>query len=128
MSLIRQAPLFVVMGGIQLLVDTAVTIGLSRAGLALGLANLLGRISGAMLGFWLNGRFTFRRPGGRLDRGALLRFITAWLLLTAASTLALSLIEETLSLRAAWFAKPLVEAMLAAASFFISRHWIYRAT
>ena len=66
MSLIRQATLFVVMGGIQLLVDTAVTIGLSRAGLALGLANLLGRISGAMLGFWLNGRFTFRRPGGAL--------------------------------------------------------------
>lgn len=128
MSLTRQAPLFLLMGGIQLLLDSAVTIGLSRAGLALGVANVIGRICGAMLGFWLNGRFTFGKPGVRLDARALIRFTTAWLLLTAASTLGLSAIEAKLSLQAAWIAKPVVEAGLAIVSFFVSRHWVYRAT
>ena len=115
------------MGGVQLVLDSAVTIGLSRAGVALGVANVIGRVCGAMLGFWLNGRFTFARHGSRLGRAALARFLLAWLLLTAASTLGLAAIEARLSLQAAWIAKPVVEAALAAVSFFISRHWIYRA-
>ena len=115
------------MGGVQLVLDSAVTIGLSRAGVALGVANIIGRVCGAMLGFWLNGRFTFGRPGSRLGRDALARFLLAWLLLTGVSTLALAAVESGLSLRAAWIAKPVVEAALAAVSFFISRHWVYRA-
>ena len=127
MSLLRQAPLFLLMGGIQLLLDSAVTIGLSSVGLALGLANVIGRVCGAMLGFWLNGRYTFGKPGARLGREELLRFAVAWVLLTGASTLGLAVIEDQLSLKAAWIAKPLVEAALAAVSFFVSRHWVYRA-
>lgn len=127
MSIRHQVPLFLLMGGLQLVLDSAVTIGLSRAGIALGLANVIGRVCGAMLGFWLNGRFTFRRAGSRLGRAELVRFLIAWLLLTAASTLGLGLIASSLSLQTAWFAKPLVEAILAVASFFISRHWVYRA-
>jgi putative flippase GtrA len=126
-SILRQVPLFLLMGGVQLVLDSAVTIGLSRAGLALGLANVIGRVCGAMLGFWLNGRFTFGGPGSRLGRAALVRFLAAWLLLTAASTLGLAAIASNLSLQAAWIAKPVVEAALAVASFFISRHWVYRA-
>ncbi len=126
MSLARQAPLFLLMGGIQLVLDSAVTIGLSRAGVALGVANVIGRVCGAMLGFWLNGRFTFGGPESRLGLAALARFLIAWLLLTGASTLALAAVESNLGLRAAWIAKPAVEAALAVVSFFVSRLWIYR--
>jgi putative flippase GtrA len=125
-SLTRQAPLFLLMGGIQLVLDSAVTIGLSRTGVALGVANVIGRVCGAMLGFWLNGRFTFGGPGSRLGLAALARFLIAWLLLTGVSTLALAAVESSLGLQAAWIAKPAVEAALAAVSFFVSRHWVYR--
>ena len=40
MSLLRQAPLFLLMGGIQLLLDSAVTIGLSSVGLAFFIPSL----------------------------------------------------------------------------------------
>jgi hypothetical protein len=36
------------------------------------------------------------------------------------------LVGHSAGLQYAWLAKPVVEAVLAVASFFISRYWIYR--
>lgn len=124
-TLARQSRLFLVMGFLQWILDCLVTVGLSRAGLSLEIANVCGRIAGALFGFWLNGTITFsaERPLGRQQ---LLRFLIVWVALTCISTWAVGQVGRTASLEVAWLVKPLVEAALAVVSFFVSRHWIYR--
>lgn len=114
------------MGFLQWVVDWTVTVALSRAGTPLEAANVVGRICGAMMGFWLNGRVTFARQDVALGRRQLLRFLLTWLSLTLLSTAIIGVIGRQLGLQAAWLAKPVLEATLAVVSFFVSRHWIYR--
>ncbi|WP_269789999.1 GtrA family protein [Stenotrophomonas sp. Iso1] len=125
MTLARQSWLFLLMGFLQWILDWLVTVGLSHAGMSLEIANVCGRLIGAMFGFWLNGTFTFSssRPLGRQQ---LLRFALAWAALTVISTWGVGYVGRSVGLEAAWLAKPLIEAVLAVISFFISRHWIYR--
>ena len=126
-SLPRQMFLYLLVGGLQLLLDWMVFVALTSAGLPLTPSNLVGRISGASLGFWLNGRYTFAstaRP--RLEGLHLRRFIVAWLLLTALSTALLAGVEHYFQLRAAWMAKPVVEALMAVLGFLAWRHWVLR--
>lgn len=126
-ALSRQLLLFLLAGLAQLLVDWALFVALSHAGLALVAANLAGRVAGAALGFWLNGRFTFADGGkARLERAHLGRFLVAWLVLTAASTALLSLIASRYDLQAAWLAKPAVEALMATIGFLVWRQWVFR--
>jgi putative flippase GtrA len=123
----RQLLAFGLVGGLQLVLDWACFVLLTAAGLAVVPANLAGRIAGASVGFWLNGRYTFARDGQpQLSRSQLLRFVAFWLATTTVSTLALQAIDSAQGLQAAWLLKPLVEALLAAAGFLASRHWIYR--
>ena len=125
--LTRQIVVFLVVGALQLVVDSAVFIGLSALGLAVIPANVAGRVSGASLGFWLNGRYTFADQGRpRLSGRHLRRFVIAWLLLTVLSTAALYAIEARSNLQMAWLAKPLVEALNAAIGFVVWRQWVYR--
>jgi putative flippase GtrA len=127
MALIRQGSWFLVVGGVLVVVDWAVFVALTALGAPVAPANLAGRVVGACLGFWLNGRLTFAEDGqARLGGHRLLRFAFAWLLLTASSTLLMHAVADLLGLGWAWLAKPLVEALLALASFLIARHWIYR--
>ena len=56
MSLTRQARHYLLIGGVQWLVDWGVMVGLSHWGMPVEPANVAGRISGALLGYWLNGR------------------------------------------------------------------------
>ena len=127
MPVLRQLVAYGLVGGLQLLLDWACFVLLTLAGVAVLPANLAGRIAGACLGFWLNGRYTFARPGApRLGRANALRFVAFWLATTAASSLALIAIASYEGLQAAWLLKPLVEALLAALGFLASRHWIYR--
>lgn len=119
--------LFLLAGLAQLLLDWALFVALSHAGLALVAANLAGRVAGAVLGFWLNGRFTFADAGrARLERGHLGRFVLAWLALTALSTALLALLAQRYDLQAAWLAKPAVEALMAAIGFLVWRQWVFR--
>lgn len=127
MSLKRQGPLFLIAGGLQFVLDWAVFVALSASGLAPAPANLMGRISGALLGFWLNGRLTFAVNGeARLGRRRFARFALMWIILTAVSTLAVSLLASELGLTWSWIAKPVIEIALAVVSFLLSRYWIYR--
>ena len=125
--LARQLLVFGLVGAAQVLLDWMVFVALTHAGMLLALGNVLGRLCGACLGFWLNGRYTFAADGRpRLDREHLSRFVIAWLLLTAASTLLLLAVASRFDLRAAWLVKPAVEAMMAGIGFVVWRHWVFR--
>ena len=125
--LAAQALPFLLVGGIQLAVDSSVFILLSWLGLAIAGANLSGRIAGATLGFFLNGRFTFAdKNGARLGWPRLLRFILVWSILTITSTLLLTQVASYQARWLVWLAKPIIELGLAMVSFCLSKFWIYR--
>ena len=124
---LRQLVGFGLVGGVQLLLDWACFVLLTFAGVPVVSANLVGRIAGASVGFWLNGRHTFAGPGRPpLGRRQALRFVLFWLAMTAASTGAVQLLDAQQGLQAAWLGKPLVDGLLAALGFFASKYWIYR--
>lgn len=127
LSLLQQAPRYVVTGILQLLLDWLLFVVLTALGVAAAPANLAGRVSGALLGFWLNGRWTFAQSGRpKLGWHRLLRFIVVWLMLTVVSTWLVAAIAAGLGLQQAWLAKPLVEGGLAVIAFFLWRHVVYR--
>ena len=124
---LKQGASFVLVGLAQLVLDSAVFVVATAAGVPVAPGNVLGRVSGALLGYWLNGRITFAAEGEqRLGRGSFVRFLVAWLAFTAISTVAMAAIAAQLGIGHAWIAKPLVEGVLSVASFFLLRHWVYR--
>ncbi|HZH42680.1 MAG TPA: GtrA family protein [Lysobacter sp.] len=126
MSLTRQSRHYLLIGILQWLLDWAVMVALSHAGLWVEAANICGRISGAMLGFWLNGRITFAGDETAIGGRQLGRFVLLWLSTTFVSTWAMAAIEDGLGLRWTWLAKPAVELALGGVGFVLSRHWVYR--
>ena len=91
-------------------------------------ANVVGRLGGMLLGFWLNGRYTFAdaQGGQRLGWRRFARFLALWVLMTIASTLLVAAADHALGLQYAWLAKPLVEGGLACVSFLLMRSVVYR--
>lgn len=126
MSLARQGVSFLVVGCCLILLDWAAFVGLTAVGVPAVPANIAGRIVGALVGFWANGRITFARDGARLGRRRFSRYLVSWTVLTLLSTLLVAELADHLSLQVAWLAKPVVEAGLAVISFLLSRHWVYR--
>jgi putative flippase GtrA len=124
--LTTQGAAYVLVGLTQLLLDWAIFSALFAAtGVALA-SNLTGRASAAGLGFWLNGRYTFARDGqARLGAARLTRYATAWLVITAVSSIAVLLTEWRFGAPALYWAKPLIEAGLAVGSFLIAKLWVY---
>jgi putative flippase GtrA len=126
MSVLRQGRYYLLIGVLQWLLDWGVMVGLSHAGMLVEAANVAGRISGALLGFWLNGRITFTGDEHHLGRKPLLRFLAMWLMTTFVSTWAIGNIDDWFGLRWAWIAKPAVELVLGVVGFLLSRHWVYK--
>ena len=126
MTLGRHARGYLLIGGVQWLVDWAVMVLLSHWGMVIELANVLGRVAGALLGYWLNGKFTFAADHTSVGRKQLVRFIAMWVCTTAVSTWSMGAIEEHLGLKWAWAAKGGVEFVLGAIGFVLSRHWVYK--
>lgn len=127
MNIARQGISFVLVGCCLIVVDWAVFVALSAAGIPTVWANILGRVAGALVGFWANGRVTFGSPGApRFGYHRFAKFLTSWIVVTLLSTVLVTVLADHLSLQVAWLAKPVVEAGLAMISFFISRHWVYR--
>jgi putative flippase GtrA len=129
--LVRQLLLYGVVGGAQLLLDYAVFVGLTATGMAVIPANLIGRVSGACVGYFLNRYITFASIGqdrrqGRHERGRMGRFAVAWIGLTLVGTAALELLATSVDVKATWIAKPVIDGLLAVVGFVLSRHWIYR--
>ncbi len=125
---LREATAYVVVGGIQLLLDWLCFVLLTSLGLAVAPANLAARTFGAMIGFCLNGRYTFAKPTEQATptQRKLLRFLIFWLLVTAISTASVSALDQTKGLAAAWLGKPLIDSFLAFLGFLASKYWIYR--
>ncbi|MGO1070211.1 GtrA family protein [Lysobacter sp. CA199] len=126
MSLTRQGRNYLMFGALQYCVDWTVMVALSHMGLPVEAANLAGRVSGAALGFWLNGRFTFASEDTTVGRRQFARFATLWICTTLASTAAVSLVNSHAGLRWTWLAKPAIEITLAGVGFMVSRYWVYR--
>ena len=126
LTLSQQGGHYLGIGLVQWLLDWAVMVGLSHYGMSVELANIIGRICGALLGFWLNGRITFAGDDTVLGRRQLIRFGVMWLLTTTISTFSLSAINQFAGLKWTWLAKPAVEIVLGVVGFLLSRHWIYR--
>jgi len=122
---LRQGLGFSAVGGLQLLLDWGVMMGLSASGVPLPAANVAGRAAGASLGFWANRQVTFTDHVGPASRH-LLRFMLLWSILTVLSTLQVEYIAVHVGLSRAWLLKPLIEAILAVVSFLTSRYWVYR--
>ncbi len=122
--LLRQGMGFSMVGLLQLLLDWGVMVGLSAMGMPMAPSNVLGRLAGAALGFWGNGRLTFAGSRLPLWRSAF-RFVLLWSALTLLSTLALEEVAMQRSLDTAWLIKPLVEGALSLVSFFACRHWVF---
>lgn len=127
-QLLKQGSSYLVIGGLQLLVDWSMFVALSALGLDAVPANLCGRVAGAMLGFWLNGRYTFapREGGARLGWPQFWKFLAVWIPATVVSTWLIVLVEHHLGLQLTWLAKPLVEGCLAVLTFLAGRYVIYR--
>ena len=126
MSLTRQGRHYLMIGGVQWLVDWGVVVALSHFGLGIAPSNVIGRICGAMLGYWLNGKVTFAGDDTAVGRRQLLRFVAMWLCTTTISTVAITHVDDVFGLQWAWLAKPVIEATLGVAGFLLSRYWVYR--
>ena len=124
---LKQGMSFIVAGALQLLLDWAVFVALTSMGASPVAGNLVGRVCGALLGFWLNGRVTFADRGqAKLGWHRFLRFLAVWLSLTLVSTLLVAGTAAQLGLQQAWLAKPIVEGGLAVVAFFLWKHLVYR--
>lgn len=126
MSLRRQGGNYLWIGGLQWLVDWGVMVALSHLGLRIGAANVVGRVTGALIGFWLNGRITFAGDEHGIGRAQLARFLVMWVAMTVLSTVAIEMIDDVLGRKWAWLAKPLVEIGCGVIGFVVSRQWVYR--
>ena len=126
MTLGRHARHYLLIGGVQWLVDWGVLVLLTRYGMQVEAANVLGRVAGALLGYWLNGKLTFAGDDTAIGRTQLQRFVLMWLGTTAVSTWSLGAIDDLAGLQWAWLAKPGVEFVLGVIGFVLSRHWVYR--
>lgn len=122
----REMTGYAAVGFAQLAIEWALFVSATILLVPVPVANVMARIAGASLGFWLNGRFTFARSGAVLDRRALLRFAASWAALTIIGTVLISAIEISGGLRAAWIGKPAIDVLLAGVGFFASKYWIYR--
>ena len=126
MTLGRHARHYLLIGGVQWLVDWGVLVLLTRYGMQVEAANVLGRVAGALLGYWLNGKLTFAGDETAVGRTQLVRFVLMWLGTTTVSTWSMGAIDAHLGLQWAWLAKPGVEFVLGVVGFLLSRHWVYR--
>lgn len=125
--LFREGMPYTLIGIGLLVVDWALFVWLSWLGVAVPMANVVGRIAGAALGFWLNGRYTFSRTDRSvLGARQLVRYFITWCVFTLLSTVAVTLLAENKWLWLAWLAKPAIDATLAGGGFLASKYWIYR--
>ncbi len=126
MTLGRHARGYLIIGIVQWLVDWGVLVALSGWGMPIKPANVLGRVAGACLGYWLNGKLTFSGDDTVVGRKQLVRFVLMWIGTTIVSTWSMGMIDHHLGLQWAWLAKPGVEGVLGVTGFLLSRHWVYK--
>lgn len=127
LRLSREILFYGIVGVGQLGIDWLTFVLLSRLGLPVAVANVAGRVCGAVAGFWLNGRWTFsKKTGPALGLRQFLRFAASWVVMTVLSTLVVMMVDRSHGLHWTWVAKPFADAILAGLGFLVSKFWIYR--
>ena len=127
MTLRRHLGGYAAVGLLQWLVEYAAMLALSQWLMPVEPANVIGRVCGAMLGFWLNGTWTFAGDGShRPGRRAAVRFVAMWIAVTVLNTWAVALIDHQAGLRPAQLLKPAIDLACAVIGFVLSRHWVYQ--
>jgi putative flippase GtrA len=126
----KQPLLFLLVGGFQYVFDAALYALFISIGINTLPANISSRAGAAAAGFLLNRYWTFGQREDTVKRfgASLARFIGLWLVMTLISSSAIVALEQS------WgsdntsriVAKLLVEAVLAVASFLVSRFWVFR--
>ena len=99
MSLKRHLGGYALVGALQWLLEYAVMLALSQWVMPVEPANVIGRLCGAVLGFWLNGKWTFAGDDTHVGRRALRRFVLMWIGLTVLNTWAVHAIDAHFGLR-----------------------------
>ena len=126
MTLRRHAASYAVIGIVQWLVEYGLMLALSQWVMPVEPANVIGRLAGACLGFWLNGKWTFAGDQTHVGRHAAVRFIAMWIVLTVLNTWIVAFIDDRFGLRHAQLLKPLADLVSGGIGFLLSRHWVYK--
>ncbi|HOU66007.1 MAG TPA: GtrA family protein [Thermomonas sp.] len=126
MTLRRHLGGYAVIGLLQWLVEYGLMLALSEWVMPVEPANVIGRLCGAILGFWLNGKWTFAADDTHVGRHAAIRFIVMWLALTVLNTWIVAHLDDAFGLRMAQLLKPGADLLSGGIGFLLSRHWVYR--
>lgn len=126
MSLKRHLGRYAISGLLQWALEYTVVLALSQWLLPIAPANVIGRVCGALCGFWLNGRWTFAGEDHGLGKRAILRFFLVWAAMTALNTTWVGVTAHYADLHTAQLLKPAGDLLTAGLGFLLSRHWIYR--
>lgn len=126
MTLRRHATSYAVIGIVQWLVEYGLMLVLSQWVMPVEPANVIGRLAGACLGFWLNGKWTFAGDDTHVGRHAVVRFIAMWIALTVLNTWIVAHLDNMFGLRAAQLLKPGADLITGGIGFLLSRHWVYK--
>lgn len=126
MPIIKEGVGYGMAGVAQLAIDWLIFVFLSHFGLFVVAGNLIARVAGACIGFWLNRNWTFRtKPYDSMNQHVA-RFAVWWLISTLVSTGIVQIANHLYGLQSAWMAKPAIDALLAGCGFLVSKFWIYR--
>ena len=127
MSIANQGLCFLLVGCGLIAADWVVFVDSSVLGMPPAWAKVTGRVRGALPSFAANSGITFREAvGARYGVHRFAQVVVLWRRVNAAEhRTGHGLGGSSESVRVAWLAKRIVEAGLAAVSFFASRHWVY---
>ncbi|MBN8261976.1 MAG: GtrA family protein [Xanthomonadales bacterium] len=126
MTLRRHAMSYAAIGLVQWLVEYGLMVVLSRWLMPVEPANVIGRVAGAVLGFWLNGKWTFAGDDTHVGRHAAARFVAMWVALTVLNTWIVAAIDDRYGLGVAQLLKPGADVVSGGIGFLLSRHWVYK--
>ena len=126
MTLRRHLGGYAVIGLLQWLVEYGLMLALSEWVMPVEPANVIGRLAGAILGFWLNGKWTFAGDDTHVGRHAAARFVAMWLALTVLNTWIVAAIDDRYGLGLAQLLKPGADLVSGGVGFLLSRHWVYK--
>ncbi|MBC7602574.1 MAG: GtrA family protein [Ramlibacter sp.] len=124
----RKIFFFGVIGIIQLLVDALIFYLLMKLSLSPWISNSTSRFLALLLGFVLNGAFTFRRGdnSSTISKKSFFRLLILWAALTLISSELVTLASLHVADLRLIAAKLTIEFLLAFVSFLISKKWVYR--
>lgn len=121
----RQAIVYAMVGGIVYVADyTVYALLISLLPGSLIAANVLGRATGAAVGYLLHGRYTFGEAQGTPRQG--MRYALLFVFNIIASSALLWLSVDGMGLNPL-IARILVDAVVIVTGFLIARNWVFRA-